>query len=158
MGYIEDLRAAIGTRPVILVGAVCAVLDDAGRLLLQRRTEGGGWGLPGGLMELGESGEETARREVEEETGLRLGELRMIDVFSGPEYYVKMRHGDEFYSVTIAYAAQAREASGELVADPAESLELRYFPLDELPQGIVTRHRMMLDRMLDKMLETLKVL
>jgi len=55
------------------VGAV--VLDDAGRLLLVRRghdPHAGLWSLPGGRVEDGESDEQAVRREVLEETGLRV--------------------------------------------------------------------------------------
>ena len=52
MGYIEELREIIGTRPLILVGAVVGVVDEDGKILLQKRPEGV-WGLPGGLLELG---------------------------------------------------------------------------------------------------------
>ncbi|GAB6005942.1 hypothetical protein JCM12214_18420 [Geobacillus vulcani] len=47
MGYIEELRKIIGTRPIILAGAGVAVTDECGRILLQKRRDGL-WGLPGG--------------------------------------------------------------------------------------------------------------
>jgi 8-oxo-dGTP pyrophosphatase MutT (NUDIX family) len=53
-------------------------------------------------MELGESVEETGRRELFEETGITVGKLNLIDIFSGSEYFVKCANGDEFYSVTMA--------------------------------------------------------
>ena len=60
-------------RLVPCVGAV--VLDDAGRLLLIRRgrePSRGLWSVPGGRVEPGESGPDAVRREVFEETGLRV--------------------------------------------------------------------------------------
>ena len=60
-------------------------------------------GLPGGLMELSESPEETAYREVYEETGIKVKNLRLINVFSGANYFTKLANGDEFQSVTTAY-------------------------------------------------------
>jgi 8-oxo-dGTP pyrophosphatase MutT (NUDIX family) len=83
MGYIEELREIVGHRPLLFVGAVTVIVDEMGRLLLQQRTYPKGvWGIAGGLMELGESTEEVARREVYEETGLRVDELHLINVYS----------------------------------------------------------------------------
>ena len=81
MGYMEELRALVGRRCVILNGSVAVVQDAEGRVLLQHRDDGR-WGLPGGLMELGESCEDTARRETKEETGLDLEGIPGERVFS----------------------------------------------------------------------------
>lgn len=86
MEYVKELRAIVGHRPLILPGSVVLIVNENNELLLQHRNDGG-WGLPGGLMELGESLEDTARREVKEETGLNIGELRQLGVFSGPDYF-----------------------------------------------------------------------
>jgi 8-oxo-dGTP pyrophosphatase MutT (NUDIX family) len=145
MNYVEELRALVGPRPLILVGSVVFLLDATGRILLQSRPNGI-WGLPGGLMELGESVEDTARREVEEETGLQVRDLQMVGLFSGPEFYIKLQNEDEFYSVTAAFATTCY--SGEMQADGEETLDLRYFAPSEIPATLAKRHRLMLDRFL----------
>jgi 8-oxo-dGTP pyrophosphatase MutT (NUDIX family) len=81
-------------------------------------------------VELGESTEDAARREIVEETGLQLGELRLFDVFSGPEMFHRYPNGDEAAIVSVVYVT--REAQGELRACQAESAALRYFARDEL--------------------------
>lgn len=140
MGYVEDLRQVVGHRPLILVGAVVVISNDQGQILLECRKEPeGSWGLPGGLMELGESTEDTARREVLEETGLTMGALELIGVFSGPKYYARVANGDEFYVVTAAYACDQTE--GMLTMNPDESLALRYFPHAALPNRLVGSHK-----------------
>lgn len=58
--YIMELRKQVGTRPLIMAGA-CVLLCSEQQLLLQRRTDNGCWGLPGGSMELGETLEEVAK-------------------------------------------------------------------------------------------------
>ena len=102
MEYYKYLRQYIGHQPIILPGAVVILLNEYNEVLLQKRNDGG-YGLPGGLMEMGESLEETAKREVLEETGLEVDELELLGVFSGADYYLKMNNGDELYSVTAVY-------------------------------------------------------
>jgi 8-oxo-dGTP pyrophosphatase MutT (NUDIX family) len=58
----RDYEKALGVRPS--VSAV--IFDGRGRLLLQQRSDGGQWGLPGGSVEIGESVAQAVVREVME--------------------------------------------------------------------------------------------
>ena len=139
MGYIEDLRAIIGHRCVILNGSIVFILNAAGEVLMQQRAyPHGKWGLPGGLMELGESTEETARREILEETGLSLGALTLFGVYSGKGYLCKAENGDEFYVVTTVYSTT--DYIGEAAVCDNESLAFEWFALDKLPDNIAGTH------------------
>jgi ADP-ribose pyrophosphatase YjhB (NUDIX family) len=134
MGYIEDLRKDIGHQPVILVGVAVAVINEEGKFLLQKRRDGQ-WGVPGGFMELGESTEEAGRREVLEETGLTIGKLNLVRVFSGKQHHVKLPNGDEFYPVTVAYVTK-EILGGVLKADGVETTDARFFSVSELPDQL----------------------
>ncbi|MGP7818393.1 NUDIX hydrolase [Niallia sp. 01092] len=143
MDYIKQLRKLIGKMPVILVGSVVIILDEKKRILLQQRTHPHGvWGLPGGLMEPGESTEETAIREVYEETGLKVSGLQLLQVYSGKQYYTVAANGDPFYSVTAAYYTNTY--SGSLQLNKEEAIDLTYFAQDELPEKMVKSHRQFL--------------
>ena len=143
MGYIEDLRKLVGHRRLILCGSSVVIRNDRGELLLQeRRHPAGRWAFPGGLMELGESTEDTARREVREETALELGKLRLIGVYSGPDALCSAPNGDEWYVVNVAYACH--EPLGEARVNDAESVQLRWFVPEEIPEGLVRSHRLIL--------------
>lgn len=133
MGYIMDLRKLVGTRPLIMTGA-CVMVLNRDSLLLVKRTDNGTWGLPGGSMEPGESLEKTAIRELYEEAGITARDLKLFDVFSGPELYYKYPNGDEVYNVVVVYTCN--QAEGELVAGDDEVSELKYFDLDQLPASI----------------------
>jgi len=68
-------------RPVVGVGGV--VIENGRVLLIRRGGEPlkGQWSIPGGTLETGETLEEGTRREMEEETGLRVRVVEMIEVF-----------------------------------------------------------------------------
>ena len=143
MGYIEQLRALVGHRRLILCGASVVIRNARGELLLQqRRYPEGRWAFPGGLMELGESTEETARREIFEETALTLGSLRLIGVYSGAEQLCRAPNGDEWYVVNISYAAESFE--GEARVNDGESVRLQWFFPGDIPEGLVSSHRLIL--------------
>ena len=138
MEYYQYLRQFVGSRPLILPGAVVIIRNELNEVLLQKRPEGR-WGLPGGLMNLGESFEQVAHREVLEEVGLELGDLTLLQVFSGEDNYTKAANGDEFYSVTAVYTTN--EIKGELNPDPIETVEVNYFSTEHLPEHMVGSHR-----------------
>lgn len=85
MGYIKDLRKHVGHDALIGVGATTLVFNDKNELLLNLRSDTNTWGIPGGSMELYETIEETAIRELKEETGICAEELQLITVLSGKE-------------------------------------------------------------------------
>ncbi|MER2261536.1 MAG: NUDIX hydrolase [Psychrobacillus sp.] len=147
MEYYKKLRQYVGHEPLILPGSVVLILNEHNEVLLQERAPGI-YGLPGGLMELGESLEYTARREVLEETGLRIGELTLCQVYSGPDYYIENPNGDTFYSVTVVYKTTQYE--GALIPDDVESISLQFFPPNKLPEGILASYRTFIeDELLD---------
>ncbi len=135
------MRALVGSRPLIAVGADVVVLRGEGEVLLQLRRDGRYWSLPGGALEPGESLEDAARRELLEETGLSAKGLRLLTVCSGPEYDHTYPNGDRIHNVVAIYLALGVE--GELRPDPEEGLELRYFATHALPEMPASSRRML---------------
>jgi 8-oxo-dGTP pyrophosphatase MutT (NUDIX family) len=130
MEYIQSLRQHIGHAPILIIGAVVLIVDKQNRLLMMKRSDSGSWGLPGGAVEPGETVEEAALRETLEESGLRVEEMSLFGVFSGPECYYKYPNGDEVYNVTVAYLS--REVSGDIRLN-GEHTEWGWFSLVDLP-------------------------
>jgi len=116
-----DLRAALG--------AACVILDDEGRVLLVHHTYGRlNWELPGGAAEPGEAPDETARRELLEETGVRAELDRLTGVYFEP--------GHDFGPM-VHFVFRCRwHGRLDPVASSPEVSEVRYWPLGNLPTPI----------------------
>lgn len=139
MGYIEEIRTLIGHRPIILPGCCVFIRNAQGQILMQQRKHPyGKWGLPGGLMELGESTVDTIRREVKEETGLLLGDVILFGVYSGEGYRCTAENGEEFDVVITVY--ETSEYEGEVAVMDEESLTFEWFSIESLPENIAGTH------------------
>jgi len=132
MSYISELRKYVGQRPIINIGATIIVTNDKNELLLNLRSDTGTWGIIGGGMELGESLEETAVRELWEEAGLKAERFELLYVLSGKELFFRYPNGDETYTVIVLYKAVG--VSGVLHINDGESRCLKYFSVNDLPQ------------------------
>ena len=85
----KSVRSVYGGLPVrgntsVRAGVGVFVLQEGGTILLEKRSDCGLWGLPGGKIEPGESIRQAAEREVLEETGLLIQITRLIGVYSDP--------------------------------------------------------------------------
>jgi len=126
-----DLRKHIGHDPLIGVGATTLVFNDKKELLLNLRTDTNSWGIPGGSMELYETIEETAIRELKEETGICANELELVTVLSGKDFYFEYPNGDKMCTVIVLF--KVLNYTGTLKVSDNESKALRFFPLTNLP-------------------------
>lgn len=133
-GYIMQLREIVGSRPLIMPAAAVIIIDGNGRILMQHRSDNNTWGLPGGSMEMGETFEETARREVLEETGLEVRDLQLFCLHSGSEAFYEYPNGHQVYVAATIYTTTS--FSGEIKLDLSESLNVKWFHLQEIPQSL----------------------
>ena len=129
-GYIMDLRQIVGHRTLIQCAASIICVDQQGRILLGKRTDNHKWGYSGGAIEIDETVEDCARRELLEEMGITAGELELFYINSGPEAHYTYPNGDEVSNVEIIYIC--RDYSGEIRPQEEEIEEIRYFSIDEL--------------------------
>lgn len=130
----------------VLVGAgVLVRRPPDGAVLLQLRSDDDTWGLPGGRLASGETLEQAARRELIEETGLMAGRLRLVDIYSGPEFVVRYPGGDAAYVVGATF--ETSETSGQLrVDDAGETAALSWFDVEQLPSQVNSFNRLLLRR------------
>ena len=139
MDYIRSLRRDVGSRRILL-NCAGAVIERDGLVLLQRRADNGLWGLVGGLLELDETYEEAALREVREETGLEVRLEAFLGIFHN--HHMVWSNGDRAHTIGAYFTASI--LGGELRTDE-ESLELCFFPSDRIPDLFAEDHRAALD-------------
>lgn len=108
------------TQPSFTLSAATVVIDDSGRILLLNHIlrPASGWDVPGGFLNRGEQPYEAAEREIFEETGLKVSNLKMFCVKTNNS------HVEFWFTGT---------ANGEAQAKSREILEARWFPLSEIP-------------------------
>ena len=141
--YIKTIRKKVGHDAVLQCGASVILVNRQGELLLQRRSDDGSWGYHGGSVELGEDVEKTARRELEEETGLIAGQMTLLGVFSGEGMHWVYPNGDEVYNVDIVYVCH--DYSGDMKPQSGEVTALEWFRPDAMPENIFPMNRKALD-------------
>ncbi len=116
-------------RPMVTVDVVAVAPGKQGlELLLIRRGNDpfkGKWALPGGFLDLDEELEESAVRELLEETGVEAKELRQIGAFG------KIGRDPRGRTINVAFLAVLDESHAPRAGDDAA--EARWFPADEPP-------------------------
>jgi ADP-ribose pyrophosphatase YjhB (NUDIX family) len=121
-----------------MVSVAGIVSDRRGRILLQRHRHWieDVWGLPGGIVKAGEQLEEAFKREVFEETGVNIENIKLLRVVSG--YNLRME---------VYFQARLVDNSDEpiLKLQVEEVLEARFFPLAELPPNLLPAQRNLLE-------------
>ncbi|WP_404459746.1 NUDIX hydrolase [Sutcliffiella horikoshii] len=138
MDYIKDMRKYIGHETLLTVG--CGIIiEDNEQILLQHRTDEDNWCIPGGLMEIGETFEEAAKRESLEETGLMVTDLELFGIYSGEKCFVQYPNGDKVFSVQIIFVSKC--FTGDLKHSDVESREHRFFSRTDLPPNLNPRQK-----------------
>jgi 8-oxo-dGTP diphosphatase len=133
-------RGTVGFHAPDRRGVAVLLLDRWGRVLLQLRDDDlpperfpGHWSFPGGLIEAGESPDAAAVRELEEETGLLLEDLRLFRVY---------RRSDEIPTALVAvqHVYFADPDIPEEAIDVREGQAFRYFAPVDLPNLRIPEH------------------
>ena len=111
------------------------IRQDDSIVLIERKNEPLGWALPGGFVDYGESLEQAACREAQEETGLILNNVAQFRAYSAPDRDPRQ------HNISMVFTAQGE---GVLCGgDDAATAKL--FPLDQLPEPLCFDHATIID-------------
>ena len=130
--YFEDPAAPKANSVVPSTTAI--VSDDQGRIVLVKRKDNALWALPGGGMELGESIEQGAIREVKEETGLDVEVDGLVGVYTNPHHVMAYDDGEVRQQFSLCFTTKL--LGGELQIDE-ESTDIAW-----ASEGDLTNHPM----------------
>jgi ADP-ribose pyrophosphatase YjhB (NUDIX family) len=127
--YYDDPAAPAATSLIPSVNVV--VVNDAGEILMIRRTDNDNWAVPGGAIDLGESVAQAAVRETREESGIDCEITGLAGIYSDPRHvivYTSNGEARQEFSIVVT----ARPLSGHPTPSD-ESTEVRWVPPSDLP-------------------------
>jgi ADP-ribose pyrophosphatase YjhB (NUDIX family) len=126
--YYDDPSAPKANSLVPSVNVV--VVNDAGEILLIRRTDNDNWAVPGGAIDLGESVAQAAVRETVEESGIECEITGIVGIYSDPKHVLLYTSNGEVrqeFSIVLT----GRPLSGQPTPS-SESSEVRWVPVSEV--------------------------
>jgi ADP-ribose pyrophosphatase YjhB (NUDIX family) len=130
--FVRRLRERVGGDELWLPGVSGVVVDDAGRLLLGRRTDNGLWAVVSGILEPGEQPALAIVREAMEETGVVVEVLALTILRS--ELPIRYPNGDQARYLDMCFWCRA--VGGEARVGDDESTEVAWFAPDALPADL----------------------
>jgi ADP-ribose pyrophosphatase YjhB (NUDIX family) len=133
--YYDDPSAPKANSLVPSVNVV--VVNDAGEILMIRRTDNDNWAVPGGAIELGESVAQAAVRETVEESGIECEITGIVGIYSDPKHVLLYTSNGEVrqeFSIVLT----ARPLSGQPTPS-SETSEVRWVPVSEVREYTMDR-------------------
>ena len=148
MDYLKELRKKTNHMPLVLPHSVVVLFDKEGKVLLEERADDGYFDFPGGGIDLKESAEDAAIRELKEETNLDADELELFKVYSGEITHYVYFNGDEIYGVDLIYLCY--KYHGEMIPQKEEVKSLAFYDLHNMPNKMSIRNKAIIKDLLER--------
>ena len=148
MDYYKELRKRTDHMALVLPHSVVILFNEKGEVLLEERKDDGFFDFPGGGIDLKESGEDAARRELLEETGLVADELEFFKVYTGDITHYVYFNGDEIYGVDLIYLCY--KYHGEMKPQEEEVKALKFYNLNNMPEKMSKRNKAIIKDLLER--------
>jgi 8-oxo-dGTP diphosphatase len=131
--------------PFIAVDGIIKLFDEnnnfKGIVLIERKNEPKGFALPGGFVEIGESVEDTLKREMKEETNLDIEIIKLHGVYSAPD------RDPRFHVVSVVYICKATG----IPKASSDAKSVSVYKLEEIPfEKLVFDHEKILKDYIEK--------
>ena len=146
--YIKDLRDKTDHMPLLIPHSVVVLFNDKNEVLLEERSDDGYFDFPGGAIDLKETMEEAASRELFEETGLIADKLELLKVYSGEITHYVYFNGDEIYGVDAVYLCH--KWHGELKPQFNEVKRLLFCPIEKMPDKMSKRNKQIINDIINR--------
>jgi ADP-ribose pyrophosphatase YjhB (NUDIX family) len=133
--YYDDPHGPEANSLVPSVNVV--VVNDAGEILMIRRSDNDNWAVPGGAIDLGESVSQAAVRETHEESGIECEITGIVGIYSDPKHVILYTSNGEVrqeFSIVLT----ARPLSGQPTPSN-ETSEVRWVPASTVPEYTMDR-------------------
>lgn len=134
MDYIPSIRKFIGHDPMLSVGVSVIIENEEGKILLEKRHDNGLFCLPGGAIELHETVLEALKREIMEETGIRLSHPKLMMILSGDKEVFHYPNGDVTHYVDLIFYDRIESSKNSICPQDHESDSIRFYLKNEIPE------------------------
>ncbi len=131
--YIPYLRAMIGHRKCLAIGVTGLIVDEKGRILLEKRSDNGQYCLAGGALDLDETVTDGVKREVREETGINVTNGKLFMIQSGKAMDHFYPNGDVTQYVDIIFLFSVSSLKNPIAPQDKESTKVFFCEPDKLP-------------------------
>lgn len=137
--YYHDSNAPKPNKPNH-IGVTAILMNKNKQILFEKRSDSNRWALIGGGLEIDESLVQCLKREIYEETGLKICDCTLVDICDDPTRIVQYPDGNVLRIITVVYKCFVDFDFNLKISN--ESVELKFFDIDELVElDIVETHR-----------------